>query len=262
VGCTANRFPVLAGMDDLNAVFSASGTEFFFSVKLPNRGRHVMLAMTQERGRWSAPTVLPFSGRYNDADPALSPDGKTLYFAASRPLTPAAPEKDWDIWAVDRTAGGWGQPRRLDAPVNSEAMEVYPSFAANGTMYFSYPTVEVFDERIVSEYGAGDVFIAPDERTIIFSSCSPRQPVQGPRHHWGARRRSRLGRRRLRAGRAPRERRPRPLPAPGRGRARDAGGGAFAAGPSRSADPAARRRERSRCHLSVVDRAHVRQRRI
>jgi hypothetical protein len=30
--------------------------------------------------------------------------------------------------------------------------------------------VEVFDERIVSEYGGGDVFIAPDERTIIFSS--------------------------------------------------------------------------------------------
>ncbi len=214
VGCTADRFPVLegpylgqtppghvpelfapgvvsTGMDDLNAVFSAGGTEFYFSVKLPSRGRHVMLTMKQERGRWSAPAVLPFSGRYNDADPALSPDGKTLYFASSRPLAPDAPEKDWDIWAVDRTASGWGQPRRIDAPVNSEAMEVYPSFAANGTMYFSssrsvgtssggifravpvagrYPGVEVFDERIVSEYGGGDVFIAPDERTIIFSS--------------------------------------------------------------------------------------------
>jgi hypothetical protein len=70
-------------------------------------------------------------------------------------------------------------------------MEVYPSLAGNGTLYFSssrpigakaggifravpaaglYPNVEVFDEQIVSEYGGGDVFIAPDERTIIFSS--------------------------------------------------------------------------------------------
>jgi len=98
---------VSTGMDDLNAVFSADGREFFFTVKLPARGRHVMLVMTQERGRWSAPSVLPFSGQYNDADPALSPDGKTLYFASSRPLAAVGPEKDWDVWAVDRTASGW-----------------------------------------------------------------------------------------------------------------------------------------------------------
>ena len=212
--CQSERFPVLegpylgqeppgrqprlfapgvvsTGMDELNAVFSADGAEFFFSVKVPIRGRHVMLATRRERGRWSEPAVLPFSGRYNDADPALSPDGRTLYFASTRPLSPGAPEKDWDIWAVDRTPGGWGEPRRLDAPVNSEAMEVYPSFAADGTMYFSsgrsvgessggifravsvagrYPDVTVFDSTIVSRYGGGDVFIAPDERTIIFSS--------------------------------------------------------------------------------------------
>ncbi len=182
---------VSTGMDDLNAIFSADGTEFFFAVKLPSRGRHVMLSMRQERGHWSAPATLPFSGQYNDADPALSPDGKTLYFASSRPLRAAGPEKDWDIWAVDRRVNGWGPPRRLDSPVNTQAMEVYPSIAGNGALYFSssrpvgakaggifraasaaglYPNVEVFDERIVSEYGGGDVFIAPDERTIIFSS--------------------------------------------------------------------------------------------
>ncbi len=193
-GITSELFApgiVSTGMDDLNAVFSSDGNEFFFTVKLPSRGRHVMLSMKQERGHWSEPTVLPFSGRYNDADPALSPDGKTLYFASSRPLSAAGREKDWDIWAVDRTANGWGPPRRLDSPVNSEAMEVYPSIAGNGALYFSssrpvgkkaggifraasaaglYPNAEVFDERIVSEYGGGDVFIASDERTIIFSS--------------------------------------------------------------------------------------------
>ena len=182
---------VATGMDDLNAVFSSDGNEFFFTVKLPSRGRHVMLTMRQEHGRWSAPTVMPFSGRYNDADPALSPDGKTLYFASSRPLSAAGQEKDWDIWAVDRTTNGWGAPRCLDSPVNTEAMEVYPSIAGNGALYFSssrpigtkaggifratsaaglYPNAEVFDERIVSEYGGGDVCIASDERIIIFSS--------------------------------------------------------------------------------------------
>jgi Tol biopolymer transport system component len=158
------------------------------------RGRHVLLAMKQVAGRWSAPAVLPFSGQYNDADPAVSPDGKVLYFATSRPLTPPGAEKDWDIWAADRTPDGWAPPRRLDAPVNSEAMELYPSVTGAGTLYFSssraagskpggifraaseggrFSQVGVFDETIVSEYGGGDVFIAPDERMIVFSSGRP-----------------------------------------------------------------------------------------
>jgi hypothetical protein len=170
---------VSTGMDDLNAIFNADATEFFFTVKLPVRGRHVMLTMKQAGGRWSAPTVLAFSGQYNDADPALAPDGNTLYFASTRPLAAGAPEKDWDVWAVDRAAGGWGTPRRLDAPVNSPAMELYPSIAGDGTLYFSssravgtkaggifraapaaplYPHAAVFDERIASEYGGGDVY--------------------------------------------------------------------------------------------------------
>lgn len=185
---------VSTGMDDLNAVFSPDGTEFYFTVKLPVRGRHVLLTMRQVGGRWSAPAVLPFSGRYNDADPALSPDGQTLYFASARPLTPQGAEKDWDIWAADRTPDGWALPRRLDAPINSEGMELYPSLTADGTLYFSssraagtkpggifravpeagrYTRAEVFDETIVAEYGGGDVFIAPDEGMIVFSSGRP-----------------------------------------------------------------------------------------
>jgi Tol biopolymer transport system component len=206
---------VATGMDDLNAVFNSDGTEFYFTVKLPVRGRHVMVSMTQAGGRWSPPAVLPFSGRYNDADPAFSPDGRTLYFASSRPLSDDAPEKDWDIWAVDRTRAGWSPPRRLDAPVNSESMEVYPSVAANGTMYFSsgrpvgagvggifraasldgrYSNATPFDEQIATEYGAGDVFIAPDEQMIVFSSGRPGGlgnsdlyvSIRRPNGTWGA----------------------------------------------------------------------------
>ena len=34
-------------------------------------------------------------------------------------------------------------------------------------------TAEAFDERIVSDYGGGDVCVFPDERTIVFSSGRP-----------------------------------------------------------------------------------------
>jgi hypothetical protein len=185
---------ISTGMDELNAVFSQDGTEYYFTVKLPDRGRHVMMSMRSEAGRWTAPVVLSFSGQYNDADPALSPDGKTLYFASSRPLVSGEKEKDWDIWKADRTGRGWSEPRNLGAPVNSPDMEVFPSVAANGTLYFSSgrPTgkgrggiymakpvddgfIEVrgFDEAINAQFGGGDIFIAPDESLIIFSSNRP-----------------------------------------------------------------------------------------
>jgi hypothetical protein len=69
---------VSTGLDELNAVFSPGGDEFFFSVKLPGATRHTMMVMKSVGGRWTKPQVLPFSGRYADADPAFSPDGTEL----------------------------------------------------------------------------------------------------------------------------------------------------------------------------------------
>src|SRR3546814_20444319 len=56
-----------------------------------------------------------------EADPAITHDGKRLYFISSR----HAPEKeDFDIWYVDRAEEGWGQPVRLPAPVNTTNSEI------------------------------------------------------------------------------------------------------------------------------------------
>jgi hypothetical protein len=37
-------------------------------------------------GKWHLPKIAPFSGKYNDLELALVPDGKYLIFASSRPL--------------------------------------------------------------------------------------------------------------------------------------------------------------------------------
>jgi hypothetical protein len=88
-------------------------------------------------GRWQAPTVLPFSGTWNDGDGALSPDGSRFLFISNRPVSGDTAKADLDLWEVSRTRdGNWGEPRRLPDSVNSNVNEVYPSIAADGTLYF------------------------------------------------------------------------------------------------------------------------------
>jgi Tol biopolymer transport system component len=188
------RGTVSTGADELNAVFSPDGTEFLFTVKTPDRVRHTLMFMEREGDDWTAPRTLPFSGRYSDADPAFAPDGNRIYFISMRPLEGEGPPRenwDWDLWAVDRTADGWGEPWNLGAPVNTDAMEVYPSVAADGTLYFSSGRPggqgenDIYRSRIVdgefgepenlgdainSEHSEGDLFIAPDESYIVFVS--------------------------------------------------------------------------------------------
>jgi Tol biopolymer transport system component len=135
---------------------------------------------------------LPFSGRYADADPVFTPDGARVYFISQRPVGEGEPPRDdWDLWLVDRTEDGWGEPVWLGLPVNSEAIDVYPSVAADGTLYFSsgreggrgrndlyrtrfengaWTEPENLPGAINSEFSEGDLTVAPDQSWIVFAS--------------------------------------------------------------------------------------------
>ncbi len=186
---------VSTGLDELNSVFSPDGALFLFAVKLPRSSQHTLLYMAREHGRWSPPRTLPFSGVYNDADPALSADGQVLYYVSKRPLDAAGTtEKDWDIWMVERVEDGWAEPRNPGAPVNSDQIEVYPSLTKNGTLYYSsgrpggmgrndlyrtkringqYSEPENLGEAVNSIHFEGDIYVAPDESYMIFTSGRP-----------------------------------------------------------------------------------------
>ncbi len=84
---------------------------------------------------WSDPEPLPFSGRYDDGDPAFSPDGRRLLFVSSRP-TPDGRE-DPDLWSVSFDGVRWGEPSHLGNAVNSPAAEYSPSLAESGRLYFA-----------------------------------------------------------------------------------------------------------------------------
>ena len=86
-------------------------------------------------GVWSNIEELPFnSNNYSVANPALSPDEKTLYFASDMPGTLG----ESDIFKVtinsDRT---FGTPVNLGNNINTEARETFPFVTSEEILYLS-----------------------------------------------------------------------------------------------------------------------------
>ena len=87
-------------------------------------------------GKWSAPEKLPFNagGEYSVQHPALSPDGKILYFASDMP----GGSGGMDLYAAKKQdAGTWGTPVNCGTNVNSEQDDVFPYVRKDGSFFFS-----------------------------------------------------------------------------------------------------------------------------
>jgi outer membrane protein OmpA-like peptidoglycan-associated protein len=84
---------------------------------------------------WTDVEELSFnSNSYSIAHPALSPDGKTLYFASDMPGTRGKS----DIFKVAiMDDGSFGTPENLGPTVNTEARETFPFVSSDGILYFS-----------------------------------------------------------------------------------------------------------------------------
>lgn len=67
------------------------------------------------------------------AHPAVSPDGKWLYFVSDMP----GGEGGKDIWRVRLVESGIGGVENLGTPINTPGDELFPTFRPNGDLYFS-----------------------------------------------------------------------------------------------------------------------------
>jgi WD40-like Beta Propeller Repeat len=127
---------VSTGEYESHPAFTPDGRTLYFVRSTPQFTDWTIYVSEYADGRWSAPKVAPFSGKYRDADPFITADGQQLYFISDRPVD-GKPKTDMDIWVMDRTkVGDWGEPRNLGAPINTSASEWFPTLAATGTLYF------------------------------------------------------------------------------------------------------------------------------
>ncbi len=174
--------------------FTPDGRTLYFARAGASWG--FILESHQSRGRWTAPSIAPFSGQWADLQPALAPDGSRLIFASSRPASlgtgagAAAPAPAAALWQVVRVGRGWSAPVRLPAAVNISPRIFKPSLAADGTLYFMAKTDAdktwrlyrapyrngTYDHAEPLPFSDGthtdvDPEVAPDESFLIFSSA-------------------------------------------------------------------------------------------
>ncbi len=176
--------------DQVNAVCSPDGSEFYFSESELGQLSRIMF-MRQAAGGWTMPAIAPFSGKYNDVDMFMSFNGNQLYFCSDRP----APDRDEnrrdsDIYVIVRNAGGWGEARNLGNNINSALDDYYPTLALSGMLYFSSTREGGTNDLYCVDPKSGvrphslgptvnsassdfDPFIASDESYLIFSSDRP-----------------------------------------------------------------------------------------
>ena len=74
------------------------------------------------------------SDEYNVTHPAISPDGKTLYFASDMP----GGFGGMDIWFVKQDEKGkWSKPSNLGSRINTSKNESFPAMHESGMLFFA-----------------------------------------------------------------------------------------------------------------------------
>src|SRR5690606_34217640 len=124
---------------------------------------------TKSGGGWDKVVALPFNSKeFNTGNPAISKDGKTLYFASNRPGSMGGT----DIWKVEITdQGTYGEPQNLGSAVNTEGEENFPYVTDQDQLYFASQGRRGF--------GGYDVFVIDLKGGTPATNVGA--PVNGPR---------------------------------------------------------------------------------
>lgn len=129
-------------------IFARSGT----GEKGDANDVHLYISRRAEDG-WSEPEILPYpinisqslyeagnqelqgsKGDYWSAQPAISPDGKRLYFVSDRP----GGSGKLDVWRADINSGGRiSNIRNVGSSLNTLGNEMFPYVSEAGVLYFA-----------------------------------------------------------------------------------------------------------------------------
>jgi len=147
----------------------------------PRNGKIMVMKMTE--GNWQKPEIAPFSGKYNDMEPLITPDGKKLIFGSNRPLPGKSEFGNYVQWYVERNEQGWSEPKVLEVTLN-KGFVMYPTVAENGNLYYTaedgiyvlyyengnYQRPEKLGDAVNSLPMSAHPYINPDEKFLIFDA--------------------------------------------------------------------------------------------
>jgi Tol biopolymer transport system component len=177
---------------------SPDGNDLYYTLQWTYGIFSVILHSKKINGIWSEPETASFSGRFNDLEPAFSPDGQRLFFTSNRPFRGTDSAKDYDIWYLQRKGEKWDGPFNAGDSINTDKDEFYPSLARNGDLYFTRDNGDMKDDIFMASMHNGqyssvvrlpdainskgfdfNAYIDPDEKFILFSSYKRKDDFGG-----------------------------------------------------------------------------------
>ncbi len=172
--------------NESTAVFSQDGKTMYFTRNslLNNKEkknndivmRLKLYRASNKEGVWTNVTELPFnSDDYNCAHPALSKDGKTLYFVSNMPGTYGASDLFKVTINEDNT---YGKPQNLGNSINTMGRETFPYISKNNELFFSSD----------GHFGIGglDVFVTKINSDKTFNKIqNVRDPINSSKDDFG-----------------------------------------------------------------------------
>lgn len=141
---------------------TADGSILWFTAcnRRDGQGMCDLYFSTLDKGQWSVPrnAGAPLNTRYSEKHPAVSADGRRLYFTSNRP----GGSGSYDIWMSELSEEGWGLPINLGDSLNTPGLEQSPFIHPDQqSLYFSsngWPGM-----------GQGDLYLSRFDRTSGWS---------------------------------------------------------------------------------------------
>ena len=135
VNGTYHEGPVALSADGKTMYFTRSHYTDRKLAKDEDDVSHLMLfrATLNDANEWDDVRAFAYNGLdHSTGHPALSADGKTLYFASDRP----GGHGGTDLWLSRDNGTGWSEPVNLGPTVNTPGNELFPTINGN-TLYFA-----------------------------------------------------------------------------------------------------------------------------
>jgi len=188
---------ISTGLNEFSAVFTPEMDEFYFCIR-HRSDCFIILKCNIIDGIFQKPEIASFSGRYMDADPFISKDGKYLFFCSNRPTDEKDTLYDWNIWRLERKGDQWINPTLLSFNTPHKN-EMYPTVSGSGNIYFhsdlespkknlDFGGTDIYQSTYKSgkyegynkilpastdDFPEWDPFISPGEDYLIFTSPRP-----------------------------------------------------------------------------------------
>lgn len=129
-----------------------------------------------KNNKWNNIQPFPYNNitSYSVGHPALSPDGKTLYFVSDMPGSIG----ETDVYYCEKKSDGkWSEPTNLGKNINSHGKELFPYVSSDGTLYFAsngHPGM-----------GGLDIFYAKGKKDQWKEVDNMKYPINSPKDDFG-----------------------------------------------------------------------------